>query len=376
MFEVVKAGWTVQGARIVNWEFVDDFFRFGAICNLLWVCLLAPRNDSKLAHAYVTILSMVSAIFFLIVSAYDEVTLFGWFGYFMGFGSRLSIVLFWLYTINVLSDNFKLGPFYQTILAAYIVRALVYQLDIVPKDLFAMVSLSMRGGLYLFLIYKVLSDLSGDLLEKRRGFRIWFMLGHLLIPAGFTLERVFLSGTLYADNASLFESVGIFFISGFLLYHSMRPEQRYPFESDYRQALNKNGDALSNGKPPLLAADKHSLEILKRKMEDGLYREPGLSVAKLAKAIGVQGHRLRRLINFHLGYRNISQYLSDFRVEEAKKRLADINERHVQILTIAMEAGYVSLRPFNRAFKNRTGQTPSQYREQHLGTQSHATGAS
>ncbi len=358
----------------MNWEFVDDFFRFGAICNLMWVCFLAPRNNSKLAHAYITIPTMLCAIFFLITSAYDEVALFGWVGHFMGFGARLTFILFWLYTINVLSDNFKLGPFYQTILAVYLVRALVFQLDILPKDLFALVSHTLRGGLYLFLVYKVLSDLSGDLLERRRKFRIWFMIGSMLIPVGFTIERIFLSDTLYADHASLFESIGIFFISGFLLYHSMRPEQRYPFESDYRQTASKNGGALSDGKPPLIAADRHSLEILERKMADGLYREPGLTVAKLAEAIDIQEHRLRRLINFHLGHRNISQYLSDFRIEEAKKRLADINGRHVQILTIAMETGYVSLRPFNRAFKSRTGQTPSQYREQHLGAQSHVTG--
>lgn len=364
-----------NGACLVVLAFADDLFRFGAIGNLLWVCFLAPRNQSKLAHAYITIPSMVCSIFFLITTAYDEVALFGFFGYVVAFGSRLVIVLSWLFTINVLSDNFKLGPFYLTIVGIYVIRALAFQLDLVPPDLFALISHIMRAALYVFLIYKVLSELSGDLLEKRRQFRIWFMLGHLLIPIGFTLERVFISDTQYVDYASILESLSIFLMSGFLLYHSVRPEDIYPFEADESDSAEGTADsAVSKESSTLLAADKHSLDILQGKMQKGLYREPGLTVAELAKTIDIQEHRLRKLINSHLGYRNISQYLNDYRIAEAKKRLTDVKDRHSQILTIAMDAGYVSLRPFNRAFKNRTGQTPSQYREQHLGAQPNLSG--
>jgi AraC-like DNA-binding protein len=354
----------------MTWEFTDHLFRFGAICNLFWIVFIAASNRSKLAHTYITIPAMVSIICFLVIGAYDEVALFGWFGYILGFLARLAIVLNWLFTINVLSDSFRVGPFYTVVLAIYLVRALVFQLDIVPHDVMAALSHAMLVGLYIFLIYKVLSQMSGDLLEKRRRFRIWLMLGHILVTVTLMLERKFISGTLYADHTSLIESLGIFLATTYLLYQSIQRKEIHPFEANYRKsAVGMTGNLSPERKSALLAADRHNLELLKRKMEEGLYRKPGLTVAKLAVTLEIQEHRLRKLINFHLGHRNISQYLNNYRVEEAKRRLADISERRVQVLTIAMEAGYVSLRPFNRAFKSRTGLTPTEYREEHLRAQ-------
>jgi AraC-like DNA-binding protein len=37
------------------------------------------------------------------------------------------------------------------------------------------------------------------------------------------------------------------------------------------------------------------------------------------------------------------------------------------VLTIALDLGYASLGPFNRAFKEMTGITPTAYRQQELG---------
>ena len=43
-------------------------------------------------------------------------------------------------------------------------------------------------------------------------------------------------------------------------------------------------------------------------------------------------------------------------------RLADPAQREVPILTIALDAGFGSLGPFNRAFRDAEGMTPSAYR--------------
>ncbi len=370
--------WYPIGGNSVNLEFVDDLFRFGAISNLFWVAFLARGNHSKLAYSYITIATMISCICFLITSAYDENALFGPFGYLMAFVSRLVVVLTWLFSINALSDNFKIGPLYLLVLGVYCIRSIVFQLDIIPHDVFGIISYVMRATIYVFIIYKVFTERSGDLLEKRRTFRIWFMFLITFGPVIFTLNRIFISDTIYIDDVSLLESIAIFFASSFLLFHSIRPQEKYPFEAGDSSVpgMSANG-TMTDGHTELLAADKHNLTILKTKMDAGLYREPGLTVAKLADTIKIQEHRLRKLINRYLGYRNISQYLNDYRVDEAKNRLSDMNERHVPILTIAMETGYRSLRPFNRAFKNRTGHTPSEYRKKHLGAQTgsvtHAT---
>jgi AraC-like DNA-binding protein len=46
--------------------------------------------------------------------------------------------------------------------------------------------------------------------------------------------------------------------------------------------------------------------------------------------------------------------------------LADPAQEAVPILTIALDAGFQSLGPFNRAFKTQTGMTPSEFRRQQL----------
>ena len=55
-------------------------------------------------------------------------------------------------------------------------------------------------------------------------------------------------------------------------------------------------------------------------------------------------------------------FLNNHRIEEAKAALADPSQAEVPVITIAMDAGFQSLGPFNRAFKATTGVTPTEYR--------------
>jgi len=94
------------------------------------------------------------------------------------------------------------------------------------------------------------------------------------------------------------------------------------------------------------------------------YRETGLSIGHLGNELKMPEHLLRKLINQGLGYRNFSDFLNHYRIEDVASRLADPSQAHLPILTIALDAGYASLAPFNRAFKEKMEQTPSDYRRQ------------
>ena len=87
-----------------------------------------------------------------------------------------------------------------------------------------------------------------------------------------------------------------------------------------------------------------------------------LTVAQLAEAAGTQEHRLRRLVNTTLGYRNFAEFLNARRIEAAKAALADPARADAAISTIGFELGYASLGPFNRAFRDGTGTTPTAWR--------------
>nr|QQZ51016.1 AraC family transcriptional regulator [Phenylobacterium glaciei] len=80
------------------------------------------------------------------------------------------------------------------------------------------------------------------------------------------------------------------------------------------------------------------------------------------RAAGAAEYRLRRLINSDLGQRNFNAYLNGYRIDETKAALADRGQDSVPILTIALDAGFNSLGPFNRAFRAETGMTPTDFR--------------
>lgn len=103
-----------------------------------------------------------------------------------------------------------------------------------------------------------------------------------------------------------------------------------------------------------------AMQKLQRAMnEDRAYRREGLTVASLATDLGMGEAALRALINHELGYRNFNDFLHHHRLQEAAARLGT---EDLPILTIALECGYGSIGPFNRAFRQRFGMTPTEYR--------------
>ena len=107
---------------------------------------------------------------------------------------------------------------------------------------------------------------------------------------------------------------------------------------------------------PLLASLTHLMTA------ERAYRQDGLAIATLAARVGVPEYRLRRLINRSLGFRNFNSFVNSYRIAEAKAALGDPQQAELPVLTIALDAGFSSLGPFNRAFKADTGLTPSEFR--------------
>jgi len=95
---------------------------------------------------------------------------------------------------------------------------------------------------------------------------------------------------------------------------------------------------------------------------DALWRREGLTIADLAQAIGLPEHRLRRLINDRLGHRNFPAFINQQRIDAAKAVLTDPGAANRTVASIAFDLGFASLGPFNRAFREATGLTPTEFR--------------
>lgn len=117
-----------------------------------------------------------------------------------------------------------------------------------------------------------------------------------------------------------------------------------------------------------ISLDPEAVETAVRRLSyifqvEKIYRSARLSLDSLAERLGLQPHQLSAIVNSRLG-KSFTEYVSDHRVEEAKKRLADPAEK-ANILNIAYDAGFGTKASFNRIFKDRTGMTPSEFRRKH-----------
>jgi AraC-like DNA-binding protein len=114
-------------------------------------------------------------------------------------------------------------------------------------------------------------------------------------------------------------------------------------------------------------ADDHGLgaRILHAMREEQAFARTDLKLADLASHLGEADYKVTQCITGALGFRNFNQMTNAFRLAEVKRRLADPAFDHLPILTIALDCGFGSIGPFNRAFKAELGTTPKQFRARH-----------
>lgn len=96
--------------------------------------------------------------------------------------------------------------------------------------------------------------------------------------------------------------------------------------------------------------------------EEEIYILPNLKVADLARRLGEPDYKVTRCITASLGFANFNQMVNAHRIARARQMLADPALRHRPILLIAMDCGFGSIGPFNRAFKAGVGVTPRAFR--------------
>lgn len=99
------------------------------------------------------------------------------------------------------------------------------------------------------------------------------------------------------------------------------------------------------------------------------YAESDLKVADLARRLNEAEYKVTQCITGPLAFRNFNHMVNHFRIEQASRSLADRRYDHLPVLTIALDCGFGSIGPFNRAFKARFGDTPTTYRERKRSTQ-------
>ncbi len=299
-------------------------------------------------------------------------------------------VLFWVFTKVLFDDDFRPGPGHVLFwLLVAIASGLNCALgaDLSPW-LERSLELVQRATPLLCAVLVILaagSQWAADLVERRRSLRAFITVGGVIYSVvQLALRLSTASGTLSPAFALVDTSILLLLVGGVAIRALVvqSPELLGPpadaGEQEQAPPLTLAGapeTAAPSGEVPAAHAstvpprnDPDRLlagQIVSRMLEEQIYRQPELTVASLAATLAVPEYRLRRAINQALGFRNFNAFVNSFRLAEAKQALARRDRDHLPILSIALETGFQSIGPFNRAFKASTGLTPSEFREKH-----------
>lgn len=105
------------------------------------------------------------------------------------------------------------------------------------------------------------------------------------------------------------------------------------------------------------------MEKLKKYMEkERPFLNPNLTLNDLSQKLDISNHNLSEILNTQLN-QNFFAFINQYRIEEVKKYLADKNNDHLTLLSIALDAGFSSKSGFNAIFKKYLNVTPSEYRQ-------------
>lgn len=271
-----------------------------------------------------------------------------------------SMFLFWLFTRALLGDDFRLRAWHLAAWAALAGIGALNCLVVAPQRLPVAPALGLFTGLMpvawaLLAIAQSLATWRADLVEGRRRLRTLIVAATAVYTVAQLLAALISGTDLKTVVESPLNAAGTAALTLFVAWRMLQVRADELF-----------GACAPEPVPVAAAApapDARQLATLNRLITvDRVYREPSLTIAALAARMGLPEHRLRKLINQALGHRNFNAFLNAYRVEDAKRALSDVALADVPVLTIAMDAGFQSLGPFNRAFKAGTGLTPTEYR--------------
>lgn len=334
----------------------DAFIRFSGIGLLLLLAVLTFRDFRKWQSAPYLILACISISAAFFGFAPSELRISGMPFITARFMDVPHLVFVWLFALSLFDNHFRLSPkhiFIGLCYCAPIFWARLYDLGFVsspPVWLDICVSI-FSIGLMVHLCAVTIRGRRDDLLERRRASRIYFVVLITFVTLIAAISEPLMPYTAFPNETFKIMSMWPGIIWGV-----------YWMTSFEKGAVTFSDNETGYGE--LSERDK----ILRTKLdqyiiEQEAFKDPSMTIVSLAAQLGVSQYRLRSLINQSLGYPNFSSYINKYRINSVKSSLSDPKNTHVPILKIAMDSGFNSLSPFNRAFRDIEGTTPSVYRQ-------------
>jgi AraC-like DNA-binding protein len=341
---------------------IDAFFRPAAVTLALLTAFLLLRDARSDFRARLGALFGIGTAAYMFCSGAPG----GW-----GAGSLLlplcigNSVFFWWFALALLEDDFRLEAVHVGVLIAVLALGFArVGAHIVERAALGQALAVVHNLIILALDAQVLllawRGYDNDLLESRRRFRLLFLIGGSLVAVGIAVAEVTLAGRSPAAWMLALQSLLVSILAA--------SAATWLLSASASRLAFQNITTAKRAEPaPVLDRQRLIDEALGMALDrainiDKLYLEQGLTIAALAKRLGVPEHRLRKHINEALGHSNFNAYVNRHRIAAAKAALRDPKLAHLPVLTIALDSGFASLPPFNRAFRTETGQSATGYR--------------
>lgn len=344
----------------------DIFFRFMAIGLLLVIAALLVRDARHVTPGrYAVAVCICAAAYLLRHSPMDLGIPTAWQYFLLLFNMQLTIVGYW-FGRSLLDDNFRLTRIDKIVFSLYFLAGIPNmqtavnnsgEWEVVSFWLRQIISLAVIGHL----LFIALAGRSDDLIEARRRMRTRFAIAIALTAGVNIVLEIVIGDVSMPGQFRLFNAIAYAGLAtwGFFWVGRMQPQV----------LMFEKAPIIKPAPTPVLnpkeAAIHTRLQLIMS--QEKAYAQQGLTIRQLAKQIDAPEHQLRALINKSMGHRNFSAFLNTHRIEAAKLALTDPAQVQLPVLTIAMDVGYASLAPFNRAFRTLVGEPPTAFRRKTMG---------
>lgn len=339
---------------------IDQLARAGTIALLFLVGVVLVRDRQRSIVSWATCALIVVVASHLVVSSPDYG---GWpmVDLFLRGAALAAPAVFWFFTRAFFGDDDGLNGWNAASLVTLVAVGFWR-----PPPMAQTLYYAGSVALVVVALTQVMSGLRVDLVEPRRRMRTVFavIIGiEILTVLGVEL---WLEGETASRDVELWKSVSAFALT--LAFGTWLLAPR----TDLLATLPARAPAAPGPLIDPADADARFRERLLATMHgEHLYKQEGLTIGALAEKLDLPEYRVRRIINQQLGHRNFNAFLNELRTAEACRILADPAHERLPIFNLALDLGYGSLGPFNRAFRAKTGQTPTEYRRTHLQPPAH-----
>ncbi|XQW84222.1 helix-turn-helix domain-containing protein [Thalassotalea piscium] len=345
---------------------MTEFFIHFAIAQMVFCILVLLPQQHKNPSIRLFIVLMCCGVTYCLGDIHPEIVTYSLFWWISHIGGNILPGAFWLVSLSVFGDHTRLklwqyGLASLTLLIPLIFQVMHFSLELTAESeqviggFFSQTATVLELGLIIHALIVASQHWRDDLVQERRYIR-----GGVI-----SLSAIYLILKIVMDELLDIQWQGMDIISSFLLMALITGINFFLFQLK-TSSLFETVNVATQKAPQNKKRSKELLTIVESMAEDKLYQQDGLTIAGLAKHLGIHEYKLRNLINGELNYRNFNDFLNYYRILEVSEKLVDSEFSSTPVLTLALESGFRSLSSFNKAFKATHGQTPTEFRKNHL----------